>query len=378
MQHIQQAPAPIPGPVAVQKVAADVIDLTEDNPVNTVNVTTTPAPVPKPDPSYWKKHGEYLRKRLIDQSRTDSYRLLQSMKEFKSPEKKHRYCERHWQTEEAALNDIIEKSRWFLDAAELFLYDAKWSRLTDLFNLEDISEDQRKARDELEAQIADEKALLGRELEMKRASKVEQERFAQWSNWASNLSRDGFKKAFNMPKNDANVRLMCSKARWMDEKAKGQAGARKRTTDGPPAEGDASPAKRRKTGGCRTSKEKTVTTSVSPIPDEQPDTTRDAEGETDDEDDLFAAAMEGELQNVWEQRDRQDQPTATSPPHPEAGTRTDHIVVGVDEGYNSLSPYSPNEASETTDGIIGEEENIEEDDDLRSLFEDDGDGDEEC
>lgn len=354
---VSVAAAPVPAPVT-----ANVIDLTKDTSVNEARAKTPPTPAPKPSSTYWKRGERCLIRYLSSESRSDSFRLFKSMENYWNPTKRHHYCERHWPTEDNAIKDVNEKSKWFIDAEELFTYDLKWHRLSELSMLESPSENEKEKKKELEAEITKEKTALEGKLSEKRMLNMEKEEHAQWSNRVENMKRTAFKDAFGIPMTDANVRLVCSKkeASLRNEGTGDQPSAEKRTADEPSSAGDR-PAKRRNTGGRRTSDQQVALTSIPSPPEEQPDRDSDAQGETDEEDGLEAAAM-GALRSIWQQDEAQDQPAVLLPTRP-AGR--------ADEGYIAfLVPLSfPNsKAPETPESMVEEEK----DDDLHSLFSDNG------
>lgn len=130
-----QVPQNGPVPTPARCIPADVVDLTDDslleapivapNLVNNIvsdqsavperqvaeEVEAAPAPRVKSSSAAWKKGSTHLNKQLNTQGGSDAWRLFESIKATSLKEQKHRYCQDHWPTEEAAYDDILQMSR---------------------------------------------------------------------------------------------------------------------------------------------------------------------------------------------------------------------------------------------------------------------------
>jgi hypothetical protein len=181
--------------------AESPIDLTDERLVETPNATPSETPRVKADSSFWKKGSAHLLTNCLNTySRSDPWYLLESMRSYPHSQKRAQYCERHWPNEKAAEHDIAEKSSWFIDAEELFIYDLKWSRL--LESAEHLEPSEAEA---LDKEIFTEQAMLAKQLKGKREAKREAEDFAQKKDCLDKMSPRDFKRWYGMPKNLGNI-----------------------------------------------------------------------------------------------------------------------------------------------------------------------------
>ncbi|KAF3010017.1 hypothetical protein E8E13_011427 [Curvularia kusanoi] len=311
----------------------ELIDLTDDTSVNAPpDVLRVPETArAKPDATFWIKGLAYLVRRLGSYGGSDRWRLFESMRSYPRKEKRHRYCELYWPSEEAAWDDITAKSRWFLDAEELFTYDLKWSRLETLASLESPSEGEIKEKVELEALVLADKKRLAEALKGKRETKIEQEDLAQSFNRLQTSKRAAFEKSTGMPKSIDNIKRA---QRNLEEEILKQKTARQNGTTGKGKERarttkKSSPKKRKAIvceirGGSPAKRSRSEEGQLSPTEEASPTVTQestpesgddiDAEGETDDETPVTAPNEEGDwewdLEEVAKQLLEDDQPLA--------------------------------------------------------------------
>ncbi|KAG9204316.1 hypothetical protein G6514_001390 [Epicoccum nigrum] len=224
-------------------VAAEIIDLTGESSIDTPTVAPPETPRAKADSSFWKKGSAHLLKNCFNTySRSDPWYLLESMRSYPHSEKRAQYCERHWPNEEAAEQDIAEKSKWFLDAEELFTYDLKWNRLLTLAQRKEPSEAEA-----LDEEIFAEQAMLAKQLKEKREAKREAEDLAQKKDCLDKMSPKDFKKWYSMPKNVVNVAQVMEKfgADVLKERGKTKASVKKMDMEEAETQKPSAPKKRR-------------------------------------------------------------------------------------------------------------------------------------
>lgn len=212
--HVPSAPA---GAVATEPP----IDLTGESLVETPNAAPPETVRVKADSSFWKKGSAHLLTKCLNTySRSDPWYLLESMRSYPHSQKRAQYCERHWPNEKAAEEDIAEKSSWFIDAEELFIYDLKWKRL--LETAENMEPSEAEA---LDKEIFDEQAMLAKQLKGKREAKREAEDLAQKKDCLDKMSPQDFKRWYKMPKNHENIAKVMEEfgADVLKERAKAKA-----------------------------------------------------------------------------------------------------------------------------------------------------------
>lgn len=191
----------VPSPPAAGVATESPIDITSESPVDTPTPAPPETPRAKADSSFWKKGFAHLLKNCLNSySRSDPWYLLISMRDYSRSQKRAQYCERHWPDEEAAEHDIAEKSKWFIDAEELFAYDLKWTRLLEM--AEDMEPSKAEAVDK---EIFAEQATLAEQLKGKREEKREAEDLAQKKDCLDKMSPQDFKRVYGMPKNLGNI-----------------------------------------------------------------------------------------------------------------------------------------------------------------------------
>ena len=191
--HVPSAPAGAAAP--------EPIDLTGESLVEMPVVARPETPRVKADSSFWKKGSVHLLTKCLNTySRSDPWYLLESMRSYPHSQKRAQYCERHWPNEKAAEEDIAQKSSWFIDAEELFIYELKWKRL--LGAAENMEPSGAEA---LDKEIFDEQAMLAKQLKGKREAKREAEDLAQKKDCLDKMSPQVFKRWYKMPKNHANI-----------------------------------------------------------------------------------------------------------------------------------------------------------------------------
>lgn len=215
--HVPSAPA--------GAAAAEPIDLTDESLVETPVVTPPETARVKADSSFWKKGSAHLLTKCLNTySRSDPWYLLESMRSYPHSQKRAQYCERHWPNEKAAEEDIAEKSSWFIDAEELFIYELKWKRL--LETAENMEPSEAEA---LDKEIFDEQAMLAKQLKGKREAKREAEDLAQKKDCLDKMSPQEFKRWYKMPKNHDNIAKVMEEfgADVLKEKAKARARVKK-------------------------------------------------------------------------------------------------------------------------------------------------------
>lgn len=278
------APAPTPARAPIQRDPAAVVDLTNES---SVQAPTAAAPEAKtilrakPKSSFWKKGAQYLNKKLNNQSGTNVWRLFESMSALGPTVQKHRYCEAHWPTEEAAYEDILEMSKYFIDVSEMLMFASKWDVLDRLSAPEDASDETRLQREKLEKEIASEKSSLVKALPKKKRTKQVWEQHGQWSNWVRNLTRERFREEFDVKHSADNVKTVIAERerKIMQELAEASAVPKKRKANTVPAEVEG-PSKKSKAEAVSA-----VTSKVAPTSESARyvGSDVDAEGEIDDE-----------------------------------------------------------------------------------------------
>jgi hypothetical protein len=205
--------------------AESPIDLTDERLVETPNATPSETPRVKADSSFWKKGSAHLLTNCLNTySRSDPWYLLESMRSYPHCQKRAQYCECHWPNEKAAEHDIAEKSSWFLDAEELFIYDLKWKRLLAL--AENMEPSEAEALDQ---EIFAEQAMLAKQLKGKREAKRAAEDLAQKKDCLDKMSPQDFKRWYKMPKNLGNIAKVMEEfgADVLKEKTKAKAQVKK-------------------------------------------------------------------------------------------------------------------------------------------------------
>ena len=219
--HVPSAPT--------EAAAPEPIDLTGESLVETPVVAPPETSRVKADSSFWKKGSAHLLTKCLNTySRSDPWYLLESMRSYPHSQKRAQYCERHWPNEKAAEEDIAEKSSWFIDAEELFIYELKWKRL--LETAENMEPSEAEA---LDKEIFDEQAMLAKQLKGKREAKREAEDLAQKKDCLDKMSPQEFKRWYKMPKNHDSIAKVMEEfgADVLKEKAKARARVKKMGVD---------------------------------------------------------------------------------------------------------------------------------------------------
>jgi hypothetical protein len=215
----------VPSALAAGVAAEPPIDLTGESLVETPNAAPPETPRVKADSSFWKKGAAHLLTNCLNTySRSDPWYLLESMRSYPHGQKRAQYCECHWPNEKAAEHDIAEKSSWFLDAEELFIYDLKWKRLLAL--AENMEPSEAEALDQ---EIFAEQAMLAKQLKGKREAKRAAEDLAQKKDCLDKMSPQDFKRWYKMPKNLGNIAKVMEEfgADVLKEKTKAKAQVKK-------------------------------------------------------------------------------------------------------------------------------------------------------
>ena len=258
------APAPAPAPAP-----KEVIVIQDDDEIKEVAAPVARvASISKPKPSShaWKLGKKVLDKYLNNQGGSDQSLLYESLKNLPS-DKRNRYCEANWHTEQNAKDDIFEMSKLFLDAQEMVLYAAQWDAL--------VREKGEKAQAEIDAA----KSALRQALPDKRWEKREREQQGQFSDWLMRMKGPEFYRLYKRDKSPAAVQDVLREQR--EERARERQSlltARKRKADR--AQERVKPAKKPKITASRQPPKKASAPVVQPAREE---TDLDAEGETDDE-----------------------------------------------------------------------------------------------
>jgi hypothetical protein len=215
----------VPSALAAGVAAEPPIDLTGESLVETPNAAPPETPRVKADSSFWKKGAAHLLTNCLNTySKSDPWYLLESMRSYPHGQKRAQYCECHWPNEKAAEHDIAEKSSWFLDAEELFIYDLKWKRLLAL--AENMEPSEAEALDQ---EIFAEQAMLAKQLKGKREAKRAAEDLAQKKDCLDKMSPQDFKRWYKMPKNLGNIAKVMEEfgADVLKEKTKAKAQVKK-------------------------------------------------------------------------------------------------------------------------------------------------------
>ncbi|KAJ4983767.1 hypothetical protein SVAN01_10745 [Stagonosporopsis vannaccii] len=278
-------PAPSQASASLQRSPAEIVDLTKDHSEQApIMASPKAAPVPraKPRSSFWKRGQQYLNNKLKNQSGSNVWRLLESMSALGPSDQKHRYCEAHWPTEEAAHKDIVEMSKYFIDVSEMLMYASKWDSLDKLSALEDSRDEVLLKRGQLEKEIADEKSSLVKALPKKRSNSQEWEKHAQWCNMVRNMSRNRFRDTFDIKHSAENVKSVIAREerKILKEMAKGNAASKKRKANKVPARVER-PSKKLKAKSIRPDTPSEANAAYELAPNADSDV--DAEGETEDE-----------------------------------------------------------------------------------------------
>lgn len=320
-----------------------------------VEVEEIPAPPVKPKLAIWTKCKQYLQKTLRFQERSNAVRLFESMKTDLRSEQRKKYCEAHWPTEEAARTDIIEMSRYFLDANEMIMHRLKWDRLDALIQNQPLTEEEALVCDKLLKEITEEKANLLAAFGEKKEDKIDREERGQKLNWASRMKTTERNKRFGPGTSKRQARDMLE-AQHESERAEKK---RRKTT---------APARRsrKKPSSSVVATPPVLPAPVVPAPVPTPEPSQemgsgqDAEGETDDEAevgvthddpedleaDLLAAfleddeepAPEAEIATSASTTPEEDAIPSSPVPPPVPSSLHELVIVNPDQGYYSISP----------------------------------------
>lgn len=258
-----------------QTAAPDTIDLTGDDldeievtdddaphelddapePTISQEVKTVPAPAPKPDSKFWRNGSAHLKLKLNNVGNSNQYFLFGSLQEIEPATKRHKYAAAHWPSDEAAYEDIMNMSSYFVDATEMLSYRMRWNSIEADLASGTLTLEQENA---LRENLAKEKSRLQAEMPSKRQNKLDRGTKAAEAEVIMHMSRDRFLKKYGMKASQANRdKAIRDFAAGLDAERAEERAPKRACVDragGPRTERGTGDQKKRRAGGTRVTK----------------------------------------------------------------------------------------------------------------------------